>query len=426
MSPIPSLEQPLQAALRGPRPSHAACGQLLAAAEVLSGGALLLSELHLPGEVATALALGGSLLVAAGTPLLPQLVSRSQALLLLPRQASSAAPGITCLLNAAAVLAGAVLPLGREAPHTAARRALLKGAFAPRRILPFLAAMLAAVEAAAADPSGELKTGIAAMLVCMFATSAAQARSYCSACCLPHHQFGHCTRSAALADAAHTYPVAVRLLVHLLEGKECAKQQAALLADRPLLERLLALLRHSLATAADSSAAGDLPGASLALQLLLSGLAAALISTPLFGQLQRLLTSDAGAALATVRDAAAVLRQLPLQLQVVGAQELWSAHGSAAFLLGRLVCLLPGRPPPATRDGPLTCGPPPPPEVERSPLLRQVGHVAVDTLPALAAAAAALARLSGGAAERRAAGQQGSGLLGARPSYGSGRPIADL
>lgn len=160
---MPSLEQPLQAALRGPRPSQAACGQLLAAADVLSGGALLLSELHLSGEVATALVVGGSLLVAAGTPLLSQLVSRSQVLLLLPGQASSAAPGITGLLNAAAVLAGAVLPLGREAPHTAARRALLKGAFAPRRILPFLAAMLAAVQAAAADPSGELRTGTAAI-----------------------------------------------------------------------------------------------------------------------------------------------------------------------------------------------------------------------------------------------------------------------
>lgn len=76
---------------------------------------------------------------------------------------------------------------------------------------------------------------------------------------------------------------------------------------------------------------------------------------------------------AAVCNAAAILRQLPVQHAKVSLAKLWNVHSAVAALLASLLCELP-----SSR------------EAERRPLLRQAGQVALATLPAMAAAAAAM------------------------------------
>lgn len=156
VSPLPLLEQPLLGALRNTRTCRTALSRLVAAADVLRGGALLAGPLHLPAEAVVTLAAASSVLVVAGTPLLSRLAPPSSALhpalvLLGPDDVHMTA---THLLKALYQLGDTVLPKG-QAPHAAARRALLKGGFAPRRLLPFLSATVQAVEAAAESPAGK-------------------------------------------------------------------------------------------------------------------------------------------------------------------------------------------------------------------------------------------------------------------------------
>lgn len=119
----------------------------------------------------------------------------------------------------------------------------------------------------------------------------------------------------------------------------------------------------------------------------------ALVSPALYDALRRLLGSDPHAALAAVHDAAAVLRRLPLQPCGNNAAELWRRHYGAATLFSHLLGVLPGRKGGRSFDGIDRTNPAPPPEQERPPLLRQAGQIAVETLPAMAAAAAAASRL---------------------------------
>lgn len=196
---------------------------------------------------------------------------------------------------------------------------------------------------------------------------------------------------------------AVGLFAQLMSREQYTKQRAALAADRPLLERLVALLLRCLA-----AAAGD-PGQ--ALSLLCAGLGVALNGGPAFEQLRRVLCSNDDTALAAVRDAAAVLRCLPLQHATLGGPVLWTAHWSAAALLASTLGVLPGRPPATNPTSGVSRRPAQPPEVERPPLLRQAGQVALETVPALAAAAAAMTQLAGAPQHRQALGWDAMLLL---------------
>lgn len=168
LAPMASLEQPLQAALRAPLSDQGTFCRLRAAACAVSGGAQLAVGCldPLPAEAAAALAAGASLLLAAGTPLLANLADPAgrQALRrLFPTHPSARVDmAVKLLADGVANVGSAVLMptavlmqklLGHASPATG-RRALLKGAFAPRRLLPFLSAMAAAVLAAADDPAG--------------------------------------------------------------------------------------------------------------------------------------------------------------------------------------------------------------------------------------------------------------------------------
>lgn len=168
LAPLASLEQPLQAALRAPLPDRGMYIRLQAAACAVSGGAQLAACCldPLPAEVAAALAAGASLLVAAGTPLLANLANPAgrQALRrLFPNNRSARVDRtVKMLADGVANVGNAVLrpapvlvqQLLGQAPLATGRRPLLKGALAPRRLLPFLSATAAAVLAAADDPAG--------------------------------------------------------------------------------------------------------------------------------------------------------------------------------------------------------------------------------------------------------------------------------
>ncbi|PRW33226.1 hypothetical protein C2E21_7855 [Chlorella sorokiniana] len=197
LSPMATLEQPLAAALRAPLSSPVIYSQLWSAASAAMGGAQLVACLEpLPDNVTATLATGASLLVAAGTPLLAQLAapaSRQALRRLFANDPSQVDRTVVMLVDGLAHVGSALLVQIGRAPPAAPRRALLKGAFAPRRLLPFLAAAAGAVLGAADDPADHLE---------------------------------------------QAYPSAARLLGYLLVRSDQAKLHSALAADRPVLDRL--------------------------------------------------------------------------------------------------------------------------------------------------------------------------------------------
>ncbi|KAL4422491.1 hypothetical protein ABPG75_008688 [Micractinium tetrahymenae] len=312
---MPSLERPLAAQLLDKQLSTAALQQFESVANVVIGGVLLSEGLSLPGEVAAALTAAAGMLTGTAAALFESMEAPACRASVCTRCSGAAAQHgvgaetVTRLLTALSSMCS----MRHAGP---ALSDLASGAFAPRRMLPFLRGLTNLLAAAAEDPAD---------------------------------------------DIASCYPAAAYLLRFLLMHPGPGRLQAAIESDRPPTQRLVPELLRCLAAAADGEAGVSSAGGEEAWRAqvrLCNGTAAALVSAPVWKQLQRHIRSSETAALAAISDAAAVLRQLPLQpVAQINEQALLAAHLSATALLSTLLGMLTGRP---------ECSPPPP-KVPRPP-----------------------------------------------------------
>ncbi|PSC72557.1 hypothetical protein C2E20_4312 [Micractinium conductrix] len=319
------------------RPRRAA--PLMAQMNALQGGGLLAVHARLPAEVAVALAAAGRLVAEAGGALLAGVAERPDSRAALRRMYHGDGAAlhnvVVHVLDAARQQEATCGAMG----SSAARASLAGALVAPRRMLPFLRA---AVDAGPID---------------------------------------------------FIYFVVTHLLAPLLLHSSYGHLQAAVAADAALVRRLGTLLLQCLAFAAasggccgrsdgdasDSAAAAEGQGRHLDLS---TWTVAALNSGPLLFWLRGKVEGGNAAALRLLQDTAAVLRQLPTRAPGVPPLVLWEAQSLTARLLGCLLLYVPGRP----------AGPPfLPPQVARPVLVRQSSRVAVQALPAVCAAAGAIA-----------------------------------
>ena len=369
----------------------------------LQGGGLLAVHARLPAEVAVALAAAGRLVAEAGGALLAGVAERPDSRAALRRMYHGDGAAlhnvVVHVLDAARQQEATCGAMG----SSAARASLAGALVAPRRMLPFLRAAVDAGSccgrrafryidgrwgARACGVAATVQPALRAATVPAPLARCRRVRLPSKPSCLPA-----CLPALLAGPIDFIYFVVTHLLAPLLLHSSYGHLQAAVAADAALVRRLGTLLLQCLAFAAasggccgrsdgdasDSAAAAEGQGRHLDLS---TWTVAALNSGPLLFWLRGKVEGGNAAALRLLQDTAAVLRQLPTRAPGVPPLVLWEAQSLTARLLGCLLLYVPGRP----------AGPPfLPPQVARPVLVRQSSRVAVQALPAVCAAAGAIA-----------------------------------